>query len=50
MAATQKTMFIQQFTTSTNYKINNWQTAINLLSVLETKAAELECKEIWEAL
>lgn len=45
-----KALFIQQFTTNTNYKIENMKTDEVLLQAIESKALELGCNEVWEAL
>jgi hypothetical protein len=45
-----KALFIQQFTTSTNYSKNDMQMDSVLLKVIEQKATELGCNEVWEAL
>jgi hypothetical protein len=45
-----KTLFIQQFTTTTNYTIADSSADAALLSAIEQKALVLGCKEIWEAL
>ena len=45
-----KTLFIQQFTTSTNYSLENSEPDRLLLAAIENKAKELLCTEIWEAL
>ncbi len=45
-----KILFIQQFTTSTNYKIANSSDDASLLTAVEQKANELQCLEMWEAL
>jgi hypothetical protein len=45
-----KTLFIQQFTTITNYEIGNVDNDRLLLASIENKARELNCMEIWEAL
>lgn len=45
-----KVLFVQQFTTQSNYAINAWELDAFLLGALEEKARELHCIEIWEAL
>lgn len=45
-----KVLFIQQFTTTTNYAKTNMSMDIELLKAIECKAVELNCDEIWEAL
>ncbi len=45
-----KIMFIQQFTTATNYEKNNIDTDKALLLALEERAKESGCSEVWEAL
>lgn len=45
-----KILFIQQFTTVTNYAIKDSSIDTLLLSAVEKKAKELECNEIWEGL
>jgi hypothetical protein len=45
-----KTMFIQQFTTTTNYNKHNNDVDQELLNALEIKAQEIGCTQIWEAL
>lgn len=45
-----KVLFIQQFTTMTNYKIDDPSMDKELLKALEKKAKDLGCKEVWEAL
>jgi hypothetical protein len=47
---TGKILFIQQFTTATNYRVSDFSADIFLLSAVEKKAIELGCSEIWEAL
>jgi hypothetical protein len=45
-----KVLFIQQFTTTTNYAKGDMTIDQALLSAIELKAKELECDEVWEAL
>lgn len=45
-----KILFIQQFTTSTNYQKNNSRYDTVLLTAVEQKAKSLKCTEVWEAL
>ena len=45
-----KILFIQQFTTLTNYAVSNFLTDAQLLAALEKVAMQLRCLEIWEAL
>ena len=45
-----KILFIQQFTTATNYKIANSSDDASLLTAVVQKANEFQCLEIWEAL
>ena len=45
-----KVLFMQQFTTITNYKKSDWLIDEKLIEIVETKAKELECIELWEAL
>ncbi len=45
-----KVLFIQQFTTSTNYKIEKNETDKVLLEAVESSAQEIGCNEVWEAL
>lgn len=45
-----KTLFVQQFTTTTNYSIVDMGMDTELLKTVEQKASELECDEVWEAL
>lgn len=45
-----KILFIQQFTTTSNYKIGDQSVDEALLAAVETKAKELECVAVWESL
>lgn len=45
-----KALFIQQFTTNTNYKIENMKADEVLLQAIESKALELGRNEVWVAL
>ncbi len=45
-----KILFIQQFTTSTNYASANSGNDHTLLSAVENKAKAINCTEVWEAL
>lgn len=45
-----KVLFIQQFTTTTNYSKANMRMDGELLKSTELKAKELHCDEVWEAL
>lgn len=47
---TSKVLFIQQFTTTTNYSKPDMSVDAELLKTVEQKAKELECEEVWEAL
>lgn len=47
---TRKVLFIQQFTTKTNYSKEDMSADIELLKAVELKAKELNCDEVWEAL
>jgi hypothetical protein len=47
---TRKVLFIQQFTTTTNYSKDDMSMDIELLKAVEQKAKELNCDEVWEAL
>jgi hypothetical protein len=48
--AKEKTLFIQQFTTQTNYNKSNSQDDAQLLTEIEMIAKTLKCNTIWEAL
>lgn len=48
--AVSKVLFIQQFTTTTNYAVSNMEMDQKLLSNVEKKAKDLNCNEVWEAL
>lgn len=50
LTTTVKTAFIQQFTTTTNYKLNSWEHDTTLLMALEKSAEDLHCLCVWEAL
>lgn len=45
-----KVLFIQQFTTTTNYSKKDMKMDQELVNTIEIKAKELHCDEIWEAL
>ncbi len=45
-----KALFIQQFTTTTNYSKEDMSMDRELLKAVEQKAKELNCDEVWEAL
>lgn len=47
---TSKALFIQQFTTTTNYAKSDMSIDIELLKAIESKAVEFNCEEVWEAL
>ena len=45
-----KALFVQQFTTTTNYSIVDMSMDTELLKAIEQKAKDLNCDEVWEAL
>lgn len=47
---TSKVLFVHQFTTTTNYAKSDMSMDTALLKVVEDKAVELNCEEVWEAL
>ncbi len=50
LITTTKTAFIQQFTTCSNYEVDNWQVDSALLSEVEKYVAQKGCSVVWEAL
>lgn len=47
---TSKTLFIQQFTTITNYKLTDYSVDTELIKAVEEYAKSKSCTEVWEAL
>lgn len=45
-----KVMFLGNFTTATNYNLQDWSADEVLLKAVEQKAKELGCTEVWEGL
>lgn len=47
---TDKILFIQQFTTITNYKLTDYSVDTELIKAVEEYAKSKSCTEVWEAL
>lgn len=45
-----RVLFIQQFTTTTNYSVVDMSMDKKLIETVESKAKDLGCDEVWEAL